>query len=304
MSTQENGIPDNIENNLPDSVSITNVTNATPMAVTTAAPHGMTSGDRVHISGVSGNVEANGIWTVTVTGGSSYTIPGSGTGAYTSGGTSQSMAIGPTFAIPSDGDLISASSVGVPFESNADRTAFLYTQTGAYKLAGLFTATDSFGSTIGELAWATFTYLDNVTWETSTGAIWELPFDCEDNDILELKVSTTMSASVQSTVPAQVGVFYALFATTIQPGENLGTALIPGSMRLAAVPTNIEGVSTYYQPLELSTTLQISENGSSYNIWVRSRTQAAYSTLNASQTTLISGYFFEAKLWRPTVVIQ
>lgn len=68
--------------------TVTAATNASPIAVTTSAPHGMTTGDTVTISGVGGNTAANGTFTVTVTGSTTFTLGGStGNGAYTSGGT-------------------------------------------------------------------------------------------------------------------------------------------------------------------------------------------------------------------------
>jgi hypothetical protein len=72
--------------------AITGATNATPIVVTATA-HGFTNGDIVSITGVLGNLAANGVWAITgvaantfnltdpVTGGNAV-----GSGAYTSGG--------------------------------------------------------------------------------------------------------------------------------------------------------------------------------------------------------------------------
>jgi hypothetical protein len=63
--------------------AINAATNATPIAITTAAAHGLATGDVVTIQFVRGNTAANGTWTVTVTGGATFTLDGSvGNGSY------------------------------------------------------------------------------------------------------------------------------------------------------------------------------------------------------------------------------
>lgn len=71
-----------------DTHTITGATNATPIQITTSAPHGLQTGDRVTVASVGGNAAANGDFTITKVGASTYTLNGStGDGAYTSGGT-------------------------------------------------------------------------------------------------------------------------------------------------------------------------------------------------------------------------
>lgn len=53
---------------------ITGATNATPISITTSAAHGYTSGDSVLIKYVEGNTAANGLWTITVTGATTFTL--------------------------------------------------------------------------------------------------------------------------------------------------------------------------------------------------------------------------------------
>ena len=61
-------------------------TNASPIQITTGT-HGLTTGNRVTITGVVGNTAANALWTVTVVDSTNFTLDGStGNGAYTSGG--------------------------------------------------------------------------------------------------------------------------------------------------------------------------------------------------------------------------
>lgn len=65
-------------------------TNATPIVVTTSAPHGLSTGASVTITGVGGNTAANGSWAITVTDATHFSLDSSvGNGAYTSGGTIQ-----------------------------------------------------------------------------------------------------------------------------------------------------------------------------------------------------------------------
>ncbi len=66
--------------------AITGVSTGTPIQVTSTA-HGLTTGDRVYISGCAGNTGANGAWTITVTGADTFTLNTSTgiAGTYTSG---------------------------------------------------------------------------------------------------------------------------------------------------------------------------------------------------------------------------
>jgi hypothetical protein len=68
--------------------SITNATNASPVVITQVA-HGFASGDVVRTASIGGNRAANGVWVITVLSADTYSLIGSsGSGAYTSGGTS------------------------------------------------------------------------------------------------------------------------------------------------------------------------------------------------------------------------
>ena len=58
-----------------------------PISVGTANPHGLATGNRVVITGVLGNTAANGVWTITVTDATHFTLNGSsGNGTYAGGG--------------------------------------------------------------------------------------------------------------------------------------------------------------------------------------------------------------------------
>ena len=67
--------------------AITGATNATPIVCTTSLAHGYSTGDVVQISGTSGNTATNGIWKVTVTSSTQFSLDdSSGNGTYSSGG--------------------------------------------------------------------------------------------------------------------------------------------------------------------------------------------------------------------------
>jgi hypothetical protein len=69
-----------------DSGTVVTASNATPIVVTTSAPHGLNTGARVNISGVTGNSGANGSFTITKTGSTTFTLNNStGAGAGTGG---------------------------------------------------------------------------------------------------------------------------------------------------------------------------------------------------------------------------
>lgn len=70
-----------------DTGVVTDATNASPIVVSSSG-HGLETGDRVTISGVTGNLAANGTFFVTKVNGDSFSLDGStGNGAYGSGGT-------------------------------------------------------------------------------------------------------------------------------------------------------------------------------------------------------------------------
>ena len=65
---------------------ISGATNATPIVITVAANSGLKTGDRVAISGITGNTGANGIWTLEAASATTFKLLGSvGNGTY--GGT-------------------------------------------------------------------------------------------------------------------------------------------------------------------------------------------------------------------------
>jgi len=66
-------------------ISSTSGTGVSPITITTSTPHTFTTGQTIVISGVTGNTNANGTWTITQTGANTFTIPATGNGTGSSG---------------------------------------------------------------------------------------------------------------------------------------------------------------------------------------------------------------------------
>lgn len=82
---------------------ISNITNFNPGAVTTTSAHGLSTGNQVYITGVTGMTQVNGqTFTITVTGASSFTLGVDTTafGVYTGGGTYYLLPVNFSFTTP------------------------------------------------------------------------------------------------------------------------------------------------------------------------------------------------------------
>lgn len=132
-----------VDTNLPTSKVVTGATNATPPAtivVTTSTAHNLSTNEIVKITGVGGNGSANGTFVAVVLSPTTLaltTYPGranvAGSGGYTSGGSLQSLGFGIRVPLPNDlTDMMTAGSVGVPFESNLDMSAYLMLRAGPF----------------------------------------------------------------------------------------------------------------------------------------------------------------------------
>lgn len=138
MSQQFSGRPALVANNLPTAKTVTAATNATPIVATTSTAHGIKTNDIFTISGVGGNLAANGTFiagSVTSTTVVLLDYPGgtnvAGTSAYTSGGTLQALGFGVTYPIPNDAtDALRAATVNVALEALGDRTAYAMYRAG------------------------------------------------------------------------------------------------------------------------------------------------------------------------------
>jgi hypothetical protein len=92
-------------------VQTTTGTAVSPIVVTTTAPHGFTTGQTVNIMGVAGNTNANGMFSITVTGATTFSL--SGLAGVTGGGLYYGSALGTTTGNGNFGATIAAGSNGV-----------------------------------------------------------------------------------------------------------------------------------------------------------------------------------------------
>jgi len=177
----------------PAPVAIASSTNASPIAITTSTPHGYTTGDTVQVTGHQTNTAANGLWVITVTGASAFTLAGS-TGVAVGGATGQVQdhSVNPLLTLPADSDMRYASSVNVPISGQANVAPFLYQRVGAYNLhaiyrAGTFTSqTNTFSSTaLSTGVWVELTNLTNILSASADRYLIA-------GDILEVDFSTTI----------------------------------------------------------------------------------------------------------------
>lgn len=214
MGTQYNGISGNIT--LPGLLTVSSMSGSgtNPTLVTFTGAHGLTTGDRIDLYDIDGNTAANGEWSVTVTSGVQISIPVTGNGTYTGlfPGVGRPLTFGSTFQIPSDGDLISGSNNNVAPEALADRTAFLYTTAGFYKIVQQVVqgANDP---TIA-VTWGT---ISSSTTSWTAGTSLATLISLHSGDIVELSLTTaaalvsagmvTVSFGAAMFAPGAVGTF-------------------------------------------------------------------------------------------------
>jgi hypothetical protein len=269
MGTQENGVVTNILSNLPTPKAIVSSTNTNPIFVTTA-PHGMTNQDLVSINGHAGNTNANGVWVATVISSTTYTIPQTGNGVGGATGSSQSLAVGPTFTIPSDGvDDENAASVGVPFNALADRTAFLGYQLGYIKLAAHLETQLSVDT---PLDWDGFTpsTMTDAAWNDLTGATVFTPAALspqgaiQANDILRFDLDVSCSYLETASHFSSVSIWYSV----TPPGGADSYAIVPSSQR---VISSCQFVNPETHPIRMSGFVTAAPNAGTLKVKVRGR---------------------------------
>lgn len=92
-----------------ESGNLSGATNANPIVVTTTANHGVTTGQPVVISGVGGNTAANGSFVATYVSATTFSVPATGNGAYTSGGAWHSTGL---YRVTLSGSVLSSLEAG------------------------------------------------------------------------------------------------------------------------------------------------------------------------------------------------
>src|ERR1700690_1205952 len=100
MPTSYQGVPGNVS--FPAALNIASSTNTNPISITVSGvlPASFLTGSKVDITGHTVNVSANGPWTATVTGASTFTIPVAGVGVGGATGTAQPVMLSPLYTYP------------------------------------------------------------------------------------------------------------------------------------------------------------------------------------------------------------
>lgn len=299
MPSTYRGLPGNTSGNLPATIAIHSSTPATPVQIAVLTPHGLITGDVVNIYGHQVNTVANGQFTITVTGAFTFSLNGTvGIGVGGATGTIQPLTV-PSFTIPSDGDALNAASVNVAFESDADRSSWLVTNTGSWKNR----VSQGLGSNLGAVR-----HLDNYV-----GATWgqivvsstnvqtmasgsTLPIqvtnDAVAGDLLELQLDSTANW-LGSSSPSG-GMFISMMFATSEPGGSLSS--------YAPVPAGAK----WFLPGSVSTNQRIPFTLRGYVeglagplVWIGVAGLVPTGG-GTGEVDLLGDYFLTARLWRQT----
>jgi hypothetical protein len=231
MSEQYNGIPATVLTNISGSNPILASTNANPIVVETNFAHGLTTGDYVSIINHN-NLAANGVWPATVVDSVHFSIPVAGTSIGGTIGTMHSLALGPTYQIPTDGDTLEAASVDVALEALGDRTSALSVSTGFYKIVS---ASPQIGTTAAGSNWATTTVAASATGQLIDSLQSWAVGQINAGDVIEIDANLTTIPT--TSVPYALTIMYAFTAA--------GSAMGPWVDLPGAWVSGPEGVSTY-----------------------------------------------------------
>lgn len=317
MPSNYRGITTNVFS-FPTAVTVTGTASALAGAavqITTATPHGLNSGDLVHVSQIQGTIEANGIRPASVVDPVNFTVPVPFSNAYTLGGTVQPL-VYPYIPIVSDGDDPSAANFNtggaIP---NADRTTFEMTSTGAYKLSQIyydqFYDNNAVGSSVAT-AWLDLTWGTTGIWLAAGvpanfsahtyhfGAPGGWPYTgnpgpivVEPTDRVELEFNGTCSYNYAGGATfAQLGLSFA--ASNQAPGHSLVLVNEPGSISVV----NRQAGANDFNTVSLKTVLNITTSG------VLTVNLAVNQSQAGASMSLVGGYSFTAKVWRVTAVPQ
>lgn len=298
MPSVYRGIPGNTSGNFAGALTISSSTNTSPIQITTSAPHGLITGDVVNVYGHQTNTNANGQFTVTVTGANTFTLNGSTTSGSAGGATGNVQPLtAPSFNQPSDGDALNASSANVPFDALADRSAWIYTEVGSYKWRvgggapndGAIQNEDAFvGGTWGNLNIAS---TNTRTGATGSTIPWQVANDAIAGDIIDLQLDFTITWGGGAS-PGN-GLFLFLEYATQQPGGSLSSYSKVHASAKWIEPPSIG--STQYIPCTLHAWQGI--GAASSIVWVRPSGFVPTGG-GTGQVNFYSDYFLTCRHWR------
>jgi hypothetical protein len=311
MSQQENGIASNVKNSLLPHVNIVSTTDANPIVCQTNVPHGMNDGDPFSISGHTVNVNANGVWELAIGGvidATHFAIPTPGSSAGNGGATGRvnPLPLGSTFSIPNDGDADVAASVNVAFDTTADRTTFLGTTTGLYKLAGsyrtnlstdgnanCFAPWDNFATPLAHGVGAYVDLTGATVWTAST-----LVTMAGDVVLIDVDLNTWFQNGAGGDLPLNLS----LWISDVSPGAADNFLLIPGSGRNVRVFGGTPSFPVAF--VHLTGTWSVSHSGNNLKVKIRANTTQADISGGGATLNLSGDYSVSLISMRPTGMPQ
>lgn len=267
----------------PPTIAITSSSNSNPITITTSTPlpaeffltdfAGNPALPVVHISNHLVNTQANGIFVATPTGASTFTIPVAGTGVGIASGAVQPLYLQSAYNVPQDGDSDTSASIASWAQATGDRTQWLATRTGQFKLARreIFQHTN-----IGTTPWAHWPgggvtagvpvqlVGDGGAWGTAIGSAVASPTGGPGNvvfaidgvvtgDYVNVRLVTTLAIDVTNMLAlySSIAPFSAFIpAWPADYGQVAGASAIGPAVSGSAVPVPIscEGVATNSAP--------------------------------------------------------
>ena len=293
MSTNYNGVPDNVIPSGP--VGITSSTFANPIQIT-APGHGMTSGDHADVYLHQANTPANGLWTVTVIDANNFTIPVAGITGGGATGYVQPLRDGSVAPTPSDGDDEDAASVDVMLQALADRTSHLFVSTGGYKLATRLemsagAATGSFSSAVWAKGTDSTGLAATVMTNGSSGSLsWPTLAAIAAGDIILVDLDTTAS------LLSGAGAYVELWGATPSPGT------IASFEKMAGVSRSLSSAGGVLFGAEIPMHLKGNLVAGNAGLFVFELMMAGFS--GGGQVTLVGDFHLSIEVWRATGVPQ
>ena len=273
-------------------LAIASSTDTTPVTVTTTPAHGLVVNDLVSIAGHQTNYVINGTHVVLSTPtANTFTIGVSGIGVGGPTGTIQGIGLG-NFSVPSDGDPLVASSVGVGFETLADESAFTALQQGSYKLVETIYAapTSHFNS-----GWTTagFTGVPAASWTIDAVNAGYLQFahNLQGADLIEMTICGSAQSSVGGNSIAAI-----LYASASWGNTPSYAPFFPAVQTSPTAP-----LTSGYLPFRLAAIVPIGslgEPGFTFEF-----TLGVYSTLTCN-IEFWGDLYLSGRLWRATQIPQ
>jgi hypothetical protein len=202
----------------------------------------------------------------------------------------QSLQVGASYAVPSDGDPANAASVNVAFDTLGDQTAFLAQATGFYKLANLYTFPLQ-DDAVTAVQWQIATGAGNTWTAATTGGKVATISGLAIGDLLELEFDAAWMFINSNSLTYGVSLATANYAPGATP---------PAPTRLAgsAQVANVIGTTTPLElPLRIGGTKRVTVAGS-IDVWLMGLTGAASTVLVSKES------FLTAKVWRATGMLQ